>query len=123
MALRWKIGLPMYQINEHNDMFLKLINISKNILSCHPPLRLVESNNKKEQKHWLTKELRGLINEKYRLFNAWKKNSNPKIYKIYKSLRNSMNRKVKKSYQLQENNRNSTKTGSIPTVKQKKVTN
>ena len=45
----------------------------------------------------MTKELRGLINEKHRLFNAWKKNPKSEIYNIYKSLRNSVNRKLKKA--------------------------
>ena len=46
---------------------------------------------------WLTKELRGLINEKHRLFNAWKKNPKPAIYNIYRFLRNSVNKKLKKA--------------------------
>ena len=89
---------PMYQINEPNEMFLKFMksDIFENILSCHAPLKLVESSTKKQQKHWLTKELRGLINEKHRLYNAWKKNPKPEIYNIYKSLRNSVNGKLKK---------------------------
>ena len=88
---------PMYQINEPNEMFLKFIEIFEIILSCHAPLKLVESSTKKQQKQWLTKELRGLINEKHRLFNAWKKNPKSEIYNIYKSLRNSVNRKLKKA--------------------------
>ena len=107
-------------------MFLKFIDIFEKILSCHAPLKLVESSTKKQQKQWLAKELRSLITEKHRLFNAWK-NPKPEIYNIYKSLRNSVNRKLKKaaddrtknffsSYQLQENNGNSSKTGST-TVK------
>ena len=78
-------------------MFLKFIEIFENILSCHAPLKLVESSTKKQQKQWLTKELRGLIKEKYRLFNAWKKNPKSEIYNIYKSLRNSVNKKLKKA--------------------------
>ena len=54
-----------------------------------------ESSIKKQQKQWLTKELRGLINEKHRVFNAWKKNPKSEIYNIYKSLRKSVNRKLK----------------------------
>ena len=88
---------PMYQINEPNEMFSKFIEIIENILSCHAPLKLVESSTKKQQKQWLTKELRGLINEKHRLFNAWKKNPRSEIYNIYKSLRNSVNRKLKRA--------------------------
>ena len=109
-------------------MFLKFIDIFENILSFHAPVKLVESSTKTQQKQWLTKELRGLINEKHRLLNAWKKNPKPEISKIYKTLRYSVNRKLKKlhmikqrifssSYQLQENNGNSSKTGSTPTVK------
>ena len=45
----------------------------------------------------MAKELRGLIIEKHRLFDAWKKNPKPDIYNIYKSLRNSVNRKLKKA--------------------------
>ena len=60
-------------------MFLKFIEIFENILSCHAPLKLVESSTKKQQKQWLTKELRGLINEKHRLFNAWKKTQNQRF--------------------------------------------
>ena len=41
---------PMYQINEPNEMFLKFIEIFENILSCHAPLKLVESSTKKQQK-------------------------------------------------------------------------
>ena len=78
---------PLYQRNEPNEMFLKFIEIFENILSCHAPLKLVESSTKKQQKQWLTKELRGLINDKHRLFNAWKKNPKSEIYNIYKSLR------------------------------------
>ena len=78
-------------------MFLKFIEIFENILSCHAPLKLVECSTKKQQKQWLTKELRGLINEKHRLFNAWNKNPKSEIYNIYKSLRNSVNRKLKKA--------------------------
>ena len=88
---------PMYQINEPNEMFLKFIEMFENILRCHAPLKLVESSTKKQQKQWLTKELRGLINEKHRLFNAWKKNPKSEVYNIYKSLRNSVNRKLKKA--------------------------
>ena len=84
-------------MNEPNEMFVKFIEIFENILSCHAPLKLVESSTKKQQKQWLTKELRGLINEKHRLFNAWKKNPKSEIYNIYKSLRNSVNRKLKKA--------------------------
>ena len=87
----------MYQRNEPNEMFLKFIKIFENILSCHAPLKLVESSTKKQRKQWLTKELRGLINEKHRLFNAWKKNPKSEIYNIYKSLRNSVNRKLRKA--------------------------
>ena len=61
---------PMYPINEPNEMFLKISEIFETILSCHAPLTLVESSTKKQQKQWSTKELRGLINEKHRLFNA-----------------------------------------------------
>ena len=64
---------PIYQINEPNKMFLKFINIFENLLSCHAPLNLLESITKKQQKQWLTKDLRDLINEKQRLFNAWAK--------------------------------------------------
>ena len=78
-------------------MFLKCIDIIENILSCHAPLKLVENSTKKHQKQWLTKELRGLINEKHRLYNAWKKTQNSDFYNDYKPLRNSMNRKLKKA--------------------------
>ena len=55
---------PMYQINEPNEMFPKFIDIFETILSFHAPLKLVESSTKKQQKQWLTKESRSLINEK-----------------------------------------------------------
>ena len=80
----------MYQINEPNEMFLKFIDIFENILSFHAPIKIVENGTKRQRKQWLTKELRGLIDEKRRLFNAWKKNPKPEIYNIYKSLRISM---------------------------------
>ena len=70
---------PMYQINEPNELFLKFIDIFVNILSSHAPLKLVESSTKKQQKQWLTKDLGGLINEKHRLFNAWKKTQNQRF--------------------------------------------
>ena len=109
-------------------MFVKFIDIFENILSCHAPVKLVEKSTEKQQKQWLTKELRGLINEKHRLFKAWRKNPKPAIYNIYKSLPNSAKRKQKKaaddiqkilssSYQLQENIGSSSKTGSTPTFK------
>ena len=37
---------PMYQINEPNKMLLKFIDIFENILSCHAPVKLVESSTK-----------------------------------------------------------------------------
>ena len=37
---------PMYQINEPNEIFLKFIDICENLLSCHAPLKLVESSTK-----------------------------------------------------------------------------
>ena len=54
---------PMYQINEPKEKFQKFNEIFENILSCHVPLKLIESSTINQQKQWLTKELRGLINE------------------------------------------------------------
>ena len=76
---------------------LCFVNETQATLSCHAPLKLVESSTKKQQKQWLTKELRGLIIEKHRLFYTWKKNPIPEIYNIYKSLRNSVNRQLTKA--------------------------
>ena len=47
----------MYQINEPNEMFLKFIEIFENILSCHAPLKLVESSTKKQKKAMVDKRI------------------------------------------------------------------
>ena len=78
-------------------MFLKIIDIFENILSCHASLKFKESSTNKQLKQRLSKDLQDLRNEKHRLFNSWKKNAKPEFYNIYKSLRNSANRKLKKA--------------------------
>ena len=46
-------------------------------------LKKYRSENKKNYKNWLTKELRSLINEKHRVFNEWKTDPNQELFKSY----------------------------------------
>ena len=108
-VLKSTLGVDHFTIVNHSSLKIDqsdkerqfLIRFSKKYsrsnFKCHAPWKLVESSTKKQQKQWLRKELRGLINENHRLFNAWKKNPKPEIYKTYKSVRNSENRKLKKT--------------------------
>ena len=52
---------------------------------------------KKENKKWLSKELRSLINAKHRVFNEWKKDPNQELFNSYKVLRNNINKKLRKA--------------------------
>ena len=87
----------MYKIIGANDIFHKLIEIFQNVLNSHAPLKYIEVKTKKENKKWLSKELRSLINEKHRVFNEWKKDPNQELFNSYKVLRTNVNRKLRKA--------------------------
>ena len=59
----------MYKIIGANDIFHKFIEIFLNVLNIQAFLKNIEVKTKKENKKWLSKELRSLINEKHRVFN------------------------------------------------------
>ena len=80
-----------------NDIFHKFIEIFQIVLNSHAPLKNIEVKSKKENKKWLTKELRSLINEKHRVFNEWKTDPNQELFNSYKVLRNNVNRKFHKA--------------------------
>ena len=63
----------MYKIIGANDIFHKFIEIFQNVLNNHAPLKNIDVKTKKENKKWLSKQLRSLINEKHRVLNEWKK--------------------------------------------------
>ena len=87
----------MYKIIGANEIFHKFIEIFQNVLNSHAPLKNIEVKTKKENKKWLSKELRSLINEKHRVFNEWKKRPNQELFNSYKVLRNNVNRKLRKT--------------------------
>ena len=60
-------------------------------------MKNIEVKTKKENKKWLSKELRSLINEKHRVFNEWKKDPNQELFNSYNVLRNNVNRKLRKA--------------------------
>ena len=95
MALQdWSL---MYKIIGANDIFHKFIGIFQNVLKSHAPLKNIEVKTKKENKKWLSKELRSLINEKHRVINEWKKDPNLELFNSCKVLRNNVNRKLRKA--------------------------
>ena len=87
-----------YKIIGANDIFHKFIEIFQNVLISHAPLKKIEVKTKKQNKKWLSKELRSLINEKHRAFNEWKKDPNQELFNSYKALRNNVNRKLRKAF-------------------------
>ena len=87
----------MYKIIGANGIFHKFAEIFQNVLNGHANLKKIEMKTKKEHKNWLSKELRSLINEKHRVFNEWKKDTNQELSNSYKVLRNNVNRKLRKA--------------------------
>ena len=90
-----KIRLPSIFFNCFNFPFY--IEIFQNVLNSQAPLKNIEVKTKKENKKWLSKELRSLINEKHGVFNEWKRDPNQELFNSYKVLRNNVYRKLRKA--------------------------
>ena len=80
----------MYKNIGASGIFHKFIEIFHNVLNIQATLKKIEVKTKKVHKKWLSKELRSLINEKHRVFNEWKKDTNQELFNSYKVLRKTI---------------------------------
>ena len=87
---------PIYRQNNAEKMFDKFCLLFEEVLNKNCPIKTkILKPRKREEKKWLTKELKNMINEKHQTFNRWKESQSIECYNNYKKVRNKVNRELK----------------------------
>ena len=82
---------PMYQQNNANSTFAKILNMFENILNIVVPTKSREPSSKLTKKKWLSREILNPINKKHRFFNIWNEKGDIDTCSSYKRVRNHTN--------------------------------